>query len=242
MAAARYDVQLATGAAVAPGAQLHILTIGVSDYGDKATSLRLKYAAKDASDVASALLATQGGEFNKKGGLYAQVHPQYLHDEDADRAGILRALASMKANMAKDEGGQDLAVVMFSGHGALIDGRFYLLPYGVDVRTPADLEAAAISANEFHDKIADLAKYGRVLVLLDACHSGAITGDGSKLTCNADVLRSIIADSNVTVLTSSTTDELSREDEKWSHGAFTKVFLDALGEGGESCGRRSESA
>ncbi|HXN89584.1 MAG TPA: WD40 repeat domain-containing protein, partial [Methylocella sp.] len=70
LAAARFDVQAATGAAVTPGARLHILTIGISDYGDKATSLRLKFAAKDANDVASALLATQGSEFNKKGGLY----------------------------------------------------------------------------------------------------------------------------------------------------------------------------
>jgi uncharacterized caspase-like protein len=68
-----------------------------------------------------------------------------------------------------------------------------------------------------------------VLVLLDACHSGGVTGDGSALASNADLLRSIIAASNVTVLTSSTTDEFSREDEKWNNGAFTKVLLDALG-------------
>jgi WD40 repeat protein len=229
LAAARYEVQLATGAAAAPGAQLHILAMGISDYGDKATSLRLKFAAKDANDVASALLATQGSEFNKKGGLYADVKPQYLHDGEADRAAIFRALASMKANMAKDEAGRDLAVILFSGHGAVIDERFYLLPYGVDARTPADLKASAISANDFHDEVAELAKYGRVLVLLDACHSGAVSGDGSALASDADRLRSIISASNVTVLTSSTSNEFSREDEKWNHGAFTQVLLDALG-------------
>jgi WD40 repeat protein len=234
LAAARFDVQVATGASVAPGARLHILTIGISDYGDKAASLRLKFAAKDANDVASALLATQGSEFNKKGGLYADVKVQYLHDGEADRASIFTALESMKANMAKDETGQDLAVILFSGHGAIIDDRFYVLPYGVDARTPADLKASAISANEFHDEIADLARHGRVLVLLDACHSGAAAGDGSTLTSNVDLLRSIISASNVTVLTSSTTNEFSREDDKWNNGAFTKVLLDALGEGGES--------
>ncbi|MGA7383943.1 MAG: caspase family protein [Methylocella sp.] len=229
-AALRFDVQAATGAAVAPGARLHILAIGISDYGDKATSLRLKFAAKDANDVASALLATQGSEFNKKGGIYADVKTQYLHDGEADRGGIFGAFDSMKRNMANDEPGQDnLAVVMFSGHGAIIDGQFYLLPYGVDARTPAGLEAAAISANEFHDKVAELAKYGRVLVLLDACHSGAATGDGSALTSDADLLRSTIAAGNVTVLTSSTTNEISREDDKWNNGAFTKVLLDGLG-------------
>jgi hypothetical protein len=63
----------------------------------------------------------------------------------------------------------------------MIGGQFYLLPYGV-ARTEADLKASAISANEFHDEVTELAKHGRVLVLLDACHSGAITGDGSALT------------------------------------------------------------
>jgi uncharacterized caspase-like protein len=42
------------------------------------------------------------------------------------------------------------------------------------------------------------------------------------------MLRSVLAANNVTVLTSSTADKFSREDEKWQHGAFTKVLLDAL--------------
>jgi hypothetical protein len=53
--AARTDVQRITGSTKAPGARLHVLTIGVSDYGDKATDLRLKFADRDAQDVASAL-------------------------------------------------------------------------------------------------------------------------------------------------------------------------------------------
>ena len=189
----------------------------------------MKFAAKDANDVASALLNTQGGEFKKLGGLYAEVLIQYLHDSEADPAGIIHALEAMKTNMARDVPGHDLAVVMFSGHGAIIDERFYLIPYGVDTRTPAEIKAAGISANDFHDEIVELARYGRVLVLLDACHSAAATGDGSKLASNADLLRSIMSYRNVTVLTSSTSYEISGEDEKWSHGAFTKVLLNALG-------------
>ena len=111
--------------------------------------------------------------------------------------------------------------------GVRFSGGWY---YGVDARTPAGLKASAISANDFRDEVAELAKHGRVLVLLDACHSGAVTGDGSTLTSNAaDLLRLTIATSNVTVLTSSIKKEFSREDEKWNHGAFTQVLLDALG-------------
>jgi uncharacterized caspase-like protein len=213
---------------VAPGARLHVLAIGVSEYGDKATQLRLKFAAKDASDVASAI-ATQGSEFNKKGGLYTEVLTQYLHDEEADRAGIFNALESMKTNMAKNPAGQNLAVILFSGHGTTIGDQFYLLPYGVDVRTPASLKASALLATEFRDEVTEMAKYGRVLLLLDACHSGAVTADGSTLASNADLLKSTMSAGNVTVLTSSSADEFSREDDEWGHGAFTKVLLDALG-------------
>src|SRR5262249_10872051 len=42
--AARRDVRIATGSMKAPGARLHVLTIGVSEYGDKAKDLRLKFA------------------------------------------------------------------------------------------------------------------------------------------------------------------------------------------------------
>jgi uncharacterized caspase-like protein len=65
---------------------------------------------------------------------------------------------------------------------------------------------------------------------LDACRSAGLIG---KAIPGADVLRSVLAASNVTVLTSSTADKISREDEKWQHGAFTKVFLDGLSSGDE---------
>jgi WD40 repeat protein len=215
--AARRDVQIATGSAKAPGARLHVLTIGVSDYGDKATHLRLKFADRDAHDVASALVNTQAG------GLYAEVKPMSLQDRTADKAGIFEAMAAMERNMASSAG-QDLAVVMFSGHGTMIDGQFYLVPHGADDSTPARLKVSAIAATEFQSEITKLAQRGRVLLLLDACRSAGLIGALPA----ADVLKSVLAASNVTVLTSSTADKLSREDEKWQHGAFTKVLLDAL--------------
>src|SRR5262249_31019723 len=217
MKAARRDVQIATRSTKPPGARLHVLTMGVSDYGDRARDLRLKFADRDAQDVASALVNTQDG------GLYAEVKPMFLHNSTADKAGIFDALAAMERNMGSGAG-QDLAVVMFSGHGTMIDGQFYLVPYGVDNSTPARLKSSAIPAMEFQGEITKLAQRGRVLVLLDACRSAGLIGALPA----ADVLKSVLAASNVTVLTSSTADKLSREDEQWQHGAFTKVLLDAL--------------
>src|SRR5262245_58156300 len=126
--------------------RLHVLTIGVSDYGDKAKDLRLKFAHRDAQDLASALANTQ------EGGLYAEVKLMSLHDSTADKPGIFEALSMMDRNMGGGAG-QDLAVVMFSGHGTMIDGQFYLVPYGADNSTPARLKVSAIAATEFQSEI-----------------------------------------------------------------------------------------
>jgi WD40 repeat protein len=219
--AARRDVQIVTRSAKAPGARLHVLTIGISDYGDKARNLRLNFAARDAQDVASALLNTQ------EGGLYAEVKPIFLHDGEADKHGIADALAAMDRNMTSSAG-QDLAVVMFSGHGAMIDNQFYLVPYGADSSTMEHLQADGIPATEFKRGIEKLAQHGRVLVLLDACRSAGLMGGTANALPAAEVLKAVMNTSNVTVLTSSAADKLSHEDEKWGHGAFTKVLLDAL--------------
>jgi WD40 repeat protein len=218
--AARRDVQIATKSAKPPGARLHVLTIGVSDYGDKAKDLKLKFANQDARDVANAIVNTQAG------GLYAEVMPQFLSDRMANKDAIFDALGVVARNMEKSIDGNDLAVIMFSGHGTMIDGQFYLVPYGVDDSTPSRIKSSAISASDFQSEISKMAAHGRVLVLLDACRSEGLIG---KALPGADVLRSMLAASNVTVLTSSMADKLSREDDKWQHGAFTKVLLDALG-------------
>src|SRR5262249_14699921 len=178
----------------------------------------LEFAHKDAQDLASALDNTQ------EGGLYARVMPQFLLDATADKAGIFEALATMNRNMAASSTGHDMAVILFSGHGTVIDNQFYLVPYGVDTTTSARIKASAIPAAEFHSEIAKLARHGRVLVLLDACRSAQLINGVAA----ADLLKSLPVVNNVTVLTSSLADKLSREDKKWGHGAFTKVLLDAL--------------
>jgi WD40 repeat protein len=218
---AREAVKRQTGSSVAPGARLHVLAVGVSDYGEQARHLRLDFADQDAQDVASALVNTQGS-------LYADVVAQTLRNDEATTPGIFDALATMRAGMAGGEG-RDLAVVMFSGHGAMVDGKFYLLTYGVDARTAARIKASALSIADFRDELRALGHYGRVLVLLDACRSGAATADGASLPLNAEVLRAALAGANVTVLTSSSGGEASREDARWNNGAFTEVLLDALG-------------
>jgi uncharacterized caspase-like protein len=161
------------------------------------------------------------------------VKSQVLRDKEATKDGILRALQAMRAGMVAG-GGSDLAVVHFSGHGALVDGKLYLLPYEVNARDAVGIKATALTIDELRGELLELARHGHVLVLLDACRSGAATMDGARLGMDALALRRALVAANVTVLTSSSGSEVSREDPKWGHGAFTKALLDALGTGADT--------
>jgi hypothetical protein len=222
VAAARLAVQAATGSAKPPGAVLHVLAIGIDKFGDRAGGLKLDYAVDDARDVASALLESQ------KGGLYGDIKLQVLPDEKADAAAILDALDGIANAMQKSGSEQDVAVILFSSHGEIIDKQFYLIPYGFDAGSAGRMEKSAVSADEFGEKVKAIAAKGKVLLLLDACHSGVVGPGGSTAEEDASVLRNAVNRDNVTVLTSSLRDELSEELPAWKHGAFTQAFLDAL--------------
>ena len=224
---ARFDVQAATGSAKPPGGVLHVLAIGVDKFGEKAGGLHLDYAAEDAHDVAEAILDSQKGAPGKPS-LYADVRPIYLPNDKADGAAILDALNDVAGRMAKNEQGQDVAVILVSSHGEMIDGQFYLIPYGFDAGSQGRSTKSAVSASEFAKKIAALAAHGKVLLLLDACHSGAVGAQGWAKDPDAKALQDAMDLENVTVLTSSKKNELSEELPEWEHGALAKAFLDAL--------------
>jgi Caspase domain len=227
VAAARLDVQKATGSAKPPGAVLHVLAIGVDQFGDKAGGLHLDYAAEDAHDVATALLESQKGAADKAS-LYADVSLTYLPNDKADGAAILDALDAMAQSMAKNEQGQDVALILVSSHGEMIDGQFYLIPYAFDAGSRGKSIKSAVSASEFAKKVEALATHGKVLLLLDACHSGAVGAQGWAKDPDAKVLQDAMDLENVTVLTSSKKNELSEELPEWKHGALAEAFLDAL--------------
>jgi uncharacterized caspase-like protein len=134
----------------------------------------------------------------------------------------------MAQSMAKSEPGQDVAVILVSSHGEMIDGQFYLIPYGFDAGSQGRSIKSAVSASEFAKKVGTLAAHGKALLLLDACHSGAVGAQAWAKDPDAKVLQDAMDLENVTVLTSSKRNELSEELPGWRHGALAQAFIDAL--------------
>ena len=65
-----------------------------------------------------------------------------------------------------------------------------------------------------------------MLLFVDTCHAAGITGAKAILR---DPLYELTSDEYGTIVfSSSLSREISREDEKWQHGAFTKAILDTF--------------
>jgi hypothetical protein len=74
---------------------------------------------------------TRSGEchLSTQGNLY-QVQPQVLVEKDATKLGVVRAGSCARTWLRIP--GADLAVIHFSGHGAMVDGKLYLPPQDVN--------------------------------------------------------------------------------------------------------------
>jgi uncharacterized caspase-like protein len=218
----RRQVQDTVDSPAPPGPQLHVLTVGVSRYAGQYPQ-PLDFADDDATELAKALL-------KQNGGLYAKVNLALpLTDGRATRGNILKALGEMEKRMKPDQ--NDVAVILFSGHGARADGDFYLLPSDVETASDTDIAITAVDVDTLVKIVGGMGEKGKVLVLLDACHSGAI-GEGRKEAAApdiADVRAALAAAGNgVIVFSSSRGSEISLESPDWRNGAFSQAVMAAL--------------
>ena len=178
--------------------------------------------------LATALFDSQKGGPGKAS-LYADIDLQYLRNDEADGAAILDHLDAMAQSMAKNDQGQDVAVILVSSHGEMIDGQFYLIPYGFDAGSQGRSIKSAVSASEFAKKVAALAAHGKVLLLLDACHSGSAAKGllGGFKPATDDASRQLADEEcGVTLLAAAMGYEKALEEGK--NGLFTQGLLAAL--------------
>jgi WD40 repeat protein len=191
---------------------LYVLAIGVSDY--KNPDYKLTFAAKDAMDFAS-LIRTQ------KGGLYKDVVVRTLTNADATKDKILEGLEWIQ----KETTSRDVAMIFLAGHGINDNtGAFFFMPYEAQTES---LRRTCLMFTEFKHTVSTIA--GKVVLFVDACHSGNILG-GRRAAPNIDMLVHEMAsvESGAVVFTSSTGRQYSLEDERWGNGAFTKALLEGL--------------
>jgi WD40 repeat protein len=166
--------------------ELWIVTIGVSRYPRLAERYQLQFADDDARAIAAALerLAGEGRRFSK-------AHVTTLTDEKVTVTSIERALSAlsqMKSN--------DLAVVFLAGHGLRLEGgKMHFLTYRASLKR-SEVASSAIGWDQLNRSLREAA--GRVVMLLDACHSGHVTTE--PVAPNEALAKALAADDRTGIL------------------------------------------
>ena len=188
---------------------LYVLTVGVSNYQN--SQFNLRFAAADAQALAKELGRQEGRAFEA-------VHARVLVDGDATIPNIREALVWL----AKGCGPADVAVVLFSGHGARSSrGELFYVPYEAD---DENARATFLRWDEI-DKGLRLIRASSVLFLSDCCHAGAF---GERAASQDDLAYPLLTNARVMVFAASRGRESSLEKAELSHGAFTYAVLRGL--------------
>lgn len=188
---------------------LYVLAMGVSAYPG---NMKLNYAASDAI-----LLSRTLNEKSRR--VFGKIEMKVMTDAQVTKAGIGEGLDWLKSKMTA----KDVGIVSFSGHGGKDDdtGKFYLIP--VDVGR--NLAKTCFSGEELKSRLEDMP--GRIVAVLDACHSGAVTEIKQGRPDN--LVRDLTTDDyGVVVLASSLGSEYSMESPTTKAGFYTLGLTEGM--------------
>ncbi len=192
------------------------LVVGISEFADSAQNLT--FPAKDAQDFAAFLVKEAG---------FAPDHVKVLLNGQATEKRILSELGNRWLPRVANP--DDLVVLFISTHGSGaeldVGGQNYLVAYDTDVN---DLYTSGIPMNRLAEDIKERVHCDRVVIFLDACHSGATTVGAKGLSRTGVDADEFAVGSGQLVITSSTESQVSWESKSRQNSVFTAALIDAL--------------
>ncbi|WP_455274209.1 caspase family protein [Rhizobium herbae] len=216
---------------VAKRGTLRTVIVGIDTYRGDPGIPPLRYARSDAQRL-HAVLNVSGQSYN------GQHEAKVLLDDDASRTAILAAVRKTVAEMNPD----DTLVFSFAGHAVGSDksGRSGRLLLALSDTRRENLEQTALSWGEVTAEL--LRARGKVLVLLDACHTGLAGGSG--LATNDELASELMNTSGapLIILAASKGRQVALEDGRKGGGIFTSALVDALSKERDRVDRDSNGA
>jgi WD40 repeat protein len=200
------------GASASEQPSLYVFAVGINEYPG---GLRLNYAAPDADAIADVLQRPAKKAFRA-------VEVKLIKDKQATKKEIEQGLAWLGSKMTS----QDVGILFFSGHGDRDkQGNFYLVPVDVNLK---DIAGSCVSGDYLKKSLGEMP--GRMIAVLDACHSGAAGGARrAERPLADDLVRDLITeDYGIVVLSSSLGREYSLESPSIKHGFFTLALVEGL--------------
>jgi len=207
----------------------YALVVGIGQFRDERITT-LRYAAKDAEDLAATLTDQRYGRFDR-------ANVKLLTDKDATRANILDGLQQIFLKAQED----DLVFIYLSSHGSPRQAEQGLngVGYIVTSDTASDkIFVDGIDYESFSRQIS-LLRARRKAVFLDTCFSGQAPRPGEKALfieaagIDAKTAGLFLSGEGTYVVTSSKASERSFESETLENSYFTYFLIQALRRVGE---------
>lgn len=196
------------------------VVIGIDRFKDKSIP-QLKYSAKDAKDFANFLVEK---------GNFAKDHVKLLTNEQATERNILNIVGDKW--LPRRALPNDLIVIFISSHGSPKEldrrGANYLVAHDT---LKDELYTSGIKLEDLGPDIQDRTQCNRVVLLLDACNSGAAKAGGKGLyrSQNFNVAEiSQKAGEGLVVISSSDANQKSWESTRYKNSVFTKQLIATL--------------
>ncbi|MEM6678289.1 MAG: caspase family protein [Pseudomonadota bacterium] len=188
-----------------PEPTLHILAVGVANYGNPA--LRLQAAAHDAQSIVAYLEEYAVDDFEEIGTV------RILTDTDATRDGILGALSDIAAVADAD----DTVLLYFAGHGETGEHGYVFLPH--EVRGLDWMYDDGLSNDRLLDAVGAI-RARSMLFMVDTCYADAV--DTRRLSHLAHTMQSyfLLASNNA-----EKAQDLARDSQ---NGVFAHALLAGL--------------
>jgi uncharacterized caspase-like protein len=192
------------------------IVVGISDYPPESGFPKLRYAAKDAEDLAS--------DLGKQG-----YQTELLTDQHAMKSSIRRALQQAHDILSQSGAGQGESgtiLFFFSGHGGQASGtgsvpRQYLVTYD----STSDDSEPGYPLKDIADALENSGAAHRMM-FIDACRDQ--TGTSSKGAPVLTSFRQLIAARGIKIFFSTAPGQQSYEDAAAQNGYFTHYLLEGL--------------
>jgi hypothetical protein len=190
---------------------VRLMTIGINKYSD--SDLNLHYSVADANLIRTTIKNNSN-----------MIASKALINEKATKPQILAELKELSQGVQ-----QDVLVIYFAGHGMALGKEWYFLPHETKLEpTLEQIAAYGITSSELSD-IFKNSKIQHILLMVDACYSGAGLDAFSKLENGQRYLsRRLSRSLGITVIAAAAKDQEAMELKSLGHGLFTYLIAEEI--------------
>lgn len=213
---------------------MYVVAIGINQY--KGEKLKLNFASPDAEGFSAALTASAKKLLNTDGKQHV-ITSLFTTEKGNLNAPFKTAIQKRLEEIAVSSKAEDILVIFFAGHGALLSGQknFYMLTAEASSLELSGVEKeVAISTDELNGWMRNI-KANKQVLILDACNSGQANTNAQEVITKRDMpadqvraLENLKDKTGTFILSASASGQPAYEASQFGQGLLTYSLLSGI--------------